>query len=273
MRIGKELLSEIESTTLSDNQVALWWLGQMGFVLKTPERICCLDAFLSAHPRRIVPPLLSANELASADFIWGSHLHTDHIDRPLWKEIATLSSKPKFVCPSLHIKPLVDQLGIPFSRFISLDDAQEITLGDITLTGIASAHELLNPDSVTGTHPAVGCVIEANGCTLYHSGDCCIYEGLSTKLSKWKFTAMILPINGRDAARLKRGCIGNMTWQEAVDLAGTLKSAVAIPGHFDMFPGNTEDPGKFVDYLEVKYPEVASKVCTYAEKVVLPISV
>ena len=66
---------------------------------------------------------------------------------------------------------------------------------------------------------------------------------------------MFPPINGRDAERLRDNCIGNMTYQEAADLVGVLKPGLAVPGHYDMFAFNGEDPRKFVDYVEIKYPE------------------
>ena len=45
-----------------------------------------------------------------------------------------------------------------------------------------------------------------------------------------------------------------MTYQEAVDLSGLLKPGVELPGHYDTFSGNTEDPEKFREYMSVKFP-------------------
>ena len=44
-----------------------------------------------------------------------------------------------------------------------------------------------------------------------------------------------------------------MTYQEAADLAGDICPKIVIPGHWDMFSFNSEDPAKFADYIEVKY--------------------
>jgi L-ascorbate metabolism protein UlaG (beta-lactamase superfamily) len=93
---------------------------------------------------------------------------------------------------------------------------------------------------------------------LYHSGDTLVYEGLLTTLRRWKLDAAFLPINGRDAERYLSGCIGNMTYQEAADLAGELEVGLAVPTHWDMFVHNSEDPAKFVDFLAAKYPRVRS---------------
>ena len=44
-----------------------------------------------------------------------------------------------------------------------------------------------------------------------------------------------------------------MTYQEAADLAGECDTELVIPGHWDMFADNSEDPKLFEDYVNVKY--------------------
>ncbi len=77
----------------------------------------------------------------------------------------------------------------------------------------------------------------------------------------------MLPINGRDAKRLSSGCIGNMTYQEAADLAGALGPRLTIPAHYDMFAENSEDPALFDNYMRVKYPALKVCVCEHGSKV------
>jgi L-ascorbate metabolism protein UlaG (beta-lactamase superfamily) len=72
-------------------------------------------------------------------------------------------------------------------------------------------------------------------------------------LSFGKIDIQLLPINGRDGSRYRRNCIGNMTYQEAADLAGEVGPGLVIPGHFDMFADNSEDPNAFADYIDAKY--------------------
>ena len=60
-----------------------------------------------------------------------------------------------------------------------------------------------------------------------------------------------------------------MSYQEAVDLAGSISPALSVPTHYDMFGGNLEDPKHFVDYLRVKYPNLKAKICHYGEKVII----
>ena len=88
--------------------------------------------------------------------------------------------------------------------------------------------------------------------TIYHCGDSTVYEGQAEKVGTVDIA--MLPVNGRSFYKLKANCIGNMTFQEAADLAGELNLQTVIPGHWDMFADNPGDPGAFADYLDAKYP-------------------
>ncbi|MFB3891015.1 MAG: MBL fold metallo-hydrolase [Phycisphaerae bacterium] len=145
-------------------------------------------------------------------------------------------------------------------------DSPSPAQGGVRITAVASAHEFLDRDEATGRYPYLGYIIKANGRTIYHAGDCCIYEGLVTKLRRWRFDAMILPINGRDATRLAANCIGNMTYQEAADLAGAVGTKLVIPAHYDMFKMNLGSPSDFAAYVSVKYPKMKVRICEHGER-------
>jgi L-ascorbate 6-phosphate lactonase len=270
MKKGLELIEEVDRCDLEKENIAIWWLGQMGYIVKLGEVVIYIDAFLSDYPGRNVPPLIKPTEVINADFIFGSHDHIDHIDREVWHQISLSSPKAKFVVPKLLVSGLSDDLKIPKERFIGLDDGISIIAGGLKIAAVASAHEFLDQDAITGSYPYLGFIIEGNGCVLYHSGDTCIYEGLLSKLNKWdKIDVMFIPINGRDAKKYRANIIGNMTYQEAVDLAGFVKPKLVVPGHYEMFSSNTEDPSLFIDYLEAKYSGVHYWVGNHGEKVLL----
>lgn len=270
MNTGIDLINEVDKCVVKNGNIAFWWLGQLGYVMKLGEVVIYIDAFLAERPDRIIPPLLKPEEIVNADFIFGSHDHADHIDRKVWYELSLSSPKAKFVVPKLLLKGLSEDLSIPENRFIGLDDGTSVLEKDIKITGLAAAHEFLNQDSKTGSFPYLGFVIEGNGCSIYHSGDTCIYEGLHSKLRKWdKLDVMFIPINGRDAKRYSKNIIGNMTYQEAVDLAGTINPGMVVPGHYEMFSSNSEDPSLFSDYLNVKYPKVKYWIGKHGEMVLV----
>ena len=112
-------------------------------------------------------------------------------------------------------------------------------------------------------------MIDTSDFCIYHAGDTVNYDGLLTRLQQFPLDVVFLPINGRDAGRFRRNCIGNLTYQEAVDLAGELRVRLAVPLHYDMFAANSEDPQKFADYLNAKWPGVRSWVGSVGETVEL----
>ncbi len=266
MLTGKDLIEDIDACEVPAGRLAIWWLGQHSFVIKAGKQVIYVDPFLAPMARRQVAPLLVPQEVTHATVICGTHDHVDHIDREVWPALAVASPGAKFVVPDLLREGLIRDLKIPAERFIGLDDQRSVKIGDIEIWGIAAAHEFLDQDPVSGRHPHLGYVIQAGGCTIYHSGDCCVYEGLQTKLKKWPLDVVFLPINGRDAARLAAGCIGNMTYQEAADLAGALRPRLTIPAHYEMFANNSQAPEPFLEYMKVKYPHLETALPRHGER-------
>lgn len=239
---------------LDNKGIHLCWLGQMGLVVKAEGKLLCFDPFISEHKNRLYLSPITATDLGHMDYVFGTHDHTDHIDRKAWKIAAAESSHTKFVVPRVKREQLSEELNIPMERLIGIDDQKEVKLEGLSIQGIASAHEFLDYDDEKQGYPYMGYFVKLGQYTIYHSGDTCIYKGLQDKLEQCgHINFIMLPINGRDAKRYMNNTIGNMTYQEAVDLAGTIKPDYVIPGHFDMFEKNSENPFLFLDYLKVKY--------------------
>ncbi len=263
------LVRDIAACRLPPGAGAFWWLGQQSYVLKLGDAVVYLDPYLSPNPRRQTPPLLTPAQLAGAHLIVGSHDHSDHIDRPLWPAMAAAAPWATFVVSRPVAATLPAQLGLPAARVRGVADGETIELAGVRLTGLAAAHELRETDPATGADRHMTFLLQGNGLTVWFAGDTCIYEGLQTALCRQRPDLMLLPINGRDAKRFRRGCIGNMTYQEAVDLAGAVAPALVVPGHWDMFAGNTEDPQLFADYLAAKYPRVPGHIPVPGDRVVV----
>src|SRR5258708_13066394 len=52
-----DTVSDILNTQLQPDTIALWWLGQAGFGLRSADAIVYLGPFLSDRPTRLIPPL------------------------------------------------------------------------------------------------------------------------------------------------------------------------------------------------------------------------
>lgn len=262
---GEQLLEEIEKTVCQRGRVAFWWLGQNGFVYKAQNVIIYIDPYLSESSQRQTLPPLKAEQVSNADIVLCSHDHGDHLDPKTIQIVAQKSPKSLFIVPRSALQRILS-LGIPNGRVVPFDAEETKELKGVKITGIKASHEFFDKHPKHG-FPYLGYVIKMNGVTFYHAGDTVVYEGMLTTLQKWNFDAVFLPINGRDASRYKNHCLGNMTFQEAVDLAGNLKTGLAVPMHYDMFAHNSEDPEYFVDYLDAKYNDIPSWVGKAGERV------
>lgn len=266
---GADLIRNIDDAVVPAGQIALWWLGQHSFIVKTGKTVIYIDPFLSELDGRQVPPLVTAELVKHADIICGTHDHADHIDRPVWPALAQASPRATFIVPDLLRERLAVELPLAVDRMVGLDEGKSVEVAGVKISAVAASHEFLDQDPASGRYPYLGFIFEVPGRTFYHAGDTVWYEGLQTKLRKWKFDLMLLPINGRDAKRLSTGIIGNMTYQEAADLSGPLNPGLVIPTHYEMFAGNPGDPAAFQEYVKVKYPNVKTHRCRHGEKVVI----
>ena len=259
MKTGRALMDEVLNTRPAPGEVYFWWLGQLGYLIRLGDVTMMIDGFLDDdRDDRIQPALIQPSELRGIDYILGTHDHDDHIDRKSWRVIARVLPEARFIVPSKLVEDLSRDLDIPASRLIGNSEGLYAFEADgLKVEGIAAAHETLDRDPETGEYPYTGYIISGNGVKLYHTGDCVVYDGLERKLlEKGPFDVVFLPINGRDGRRFRAGCIGNMTFQEAVCLVCGIKPALSVPGHYDMFPNNTANPIDFTDYLEAREPSL-----------------
>lgn len=233
--------------------VSLYWLGQMGLLIDTGNTRICVDYFASPADGRLTPPPFPAETLTGIDMFIGTHDHIDHIDHDAWKIWAKTNPEALFAFPEAHMDSVLGD-GVSPSNAVGLNDGVSYTYKDITIHALAASHEFLDRDEKTGLYPYLQYIIEANGVRIHHAGDTVRYEGMLPKIKSFgKINVQLLPINGRDAKRYRIDFIGNMTYQEAADFAGETVPGLVIPGHWDMFEINGEDPTLFADYLDAKY--------------------
>ena len=264
---GEALLAEIAAAETAEGQGAFWWMGQHTFLIKAGGNVFAIDPFFADWEARQVPPLLTCEQQRGVQFALVSHGHGDHLCPDSLRGVALASPDARFFCPKTEAQRLLTEAHLPASRLFPMNAGDVWERDGVRITAVKSKHETFDEDPLLG-FPYLGYVVETGGVVFYHSGDTINYEGLLTTLRQWPhFHTMFLPINGRDAERFLRNCIGNFTYQEAAELAGELKAGLVVPTHYDMFIGNQEDPAKFVRFLEAKYPGVRSWVGDYGAKV------
>ncbi len=263
---GHKLLRDIAEAEPQKGSVAFWWLGQNGFAIKGGGATVFIDLYLKDDPRRATPAPFRPEDVTMADLVIGTHDHSDHVDRTALPGIMAASPKSPLLVSKVTRSRLVSE-GYPGERVLGLDDGETVSFPWGEAFAIRAAHEFFDRDPNLG-YPHLGIGLRINGVTLFHAGDGVPWEGLISAIAAHSPDVLFVPINGRDGPRLRRKCYGNFTFQEAADLAGSLRTRLTVPMHYDMFPGNQERVENFTDYFDAKYPGLPVWVGRVGERVV-----
>lgn len=241
------------------DRLNLWWLGQSGFLIQWQGHHLLMDPYLSDtlsqkyastdKPHvRMTERVIAPEKLGFIEVVSSSHNHTDHLDGGTLLPLLQVNPALTVIVPAANVRFAADRLRVWPERLRSIHtDSDPVMVGPFTFYAIPSAHESLETDE-NGDHKFVGYVIEVGGKSIYHSGDCCIYDGLKERLKQWQPDIAILPINGRDPAR---GVAGNFTSEEAARLGKDIGTGVVIPCHYEMFEFNTVSPQTFVAAADI----------------------
>jgi len=271
-RQGHELIREIESTRPTGGSLAIWWLGQSGYLIKSALGTLVVDPYLSEHltakyegtakPHvRMTRAPLSGSDLLGVDLVLASHRHSDHLDPGTLPPLLEASPTSPLVLPEA-IREHALGIGLPAERLIGVDAGDLVERAGFRVRAVPSAHEQLDRDA-RGRYLYLGYVIEADGLRLYHSGDSLAYEGIEQALGSEPFDVLFLPINGRDPSR---GVPGNMTAAEAVDLASRVTTRFVVPHHYDMFTFNTVPVGDFESEARALPAGVSARILRCGER-------
>ena len=249
-------LSDVK-TSLSAGRLAVWWLGQSGFLIVQDGRAIVLDPYLSdsltqkyagtdkPHVRiteRVIDPAVLAS-LGCIDLISSSHNHTDHLDPETLIPLLEKNPEARLVIPAANREFVLERLSsVRPHRLIELDHEQTMAVGRHRVTGIAAAHPTEERDT-PGRCKYLGYVIQINGLTFYHSGDTLWHEPAISALRHFRIDLAFLPING-DLP--ERRVAGNLDGPQAARLARAIGARLAVPCHYDMFEFNTASPEHFV---------------------------
>lgn len=255
--------------------VTINYIGQCGFIISNDKVVFAVDPVLNdlvddnGNTLRNYPPVLSYEEL-KADYIFCTHDHIDHMAEDTIKEVAQIHKETKFIVPAGCVDEIVGW-GISANRIIGLAAKETIGLeiGALRVTGFSAAHPVHQVDDKGRDHNLVYC-FELEGKKLVHLGDTYMTGQLEKDLEDiGHIDVLFPPINGRDEEREAKGIIGNLSCEEAAQLAAKLKVGLVIPTHFDMIAGNTANPFDFAKCLVMLNQETPCKIPTLKEKYVV----
>jgi L-ascorbate 6-phosphate lactonase len=276
---AERLMEEIKQTQLPEGCVAVWFFGQESVAIKGGHTVIHIDPFYSDYLEkrgvmRTYPSLMQPSDLKDLDLCLITHEHEDHLDPWTLKVVAAQCHEARFMAPAGCRSQLEEECGIGPDRIIDALTGEWIELQgrageSLRIKPVPAAHETLETtDGNERAHRYVGYLIELNGVKLYHAGDTVIYPELPELLAYEEINLGMLPINGRDYFRTNLGIVGNMNYREAVELTNAAGFDMVIPLHYDLFAGNSEKPGRFVQELYERYPRQKAHVMARGERFV-----
>ena len=176
----------ITDTILKDNQLALFYLGQEGYLFRYKQTNILIDPYLTDYVDqncctdsvkwvRKYPAPIQAKELDFIDYVLCTHTHYDHTDPDTLRVLAEVNPNATFIVPDFAID-LVTSYGINRNKVIGALAGTTITCNDCSVIPIPAAHEELHQDE-KGNYMELGYKILFDDISLYHGGDCCLYDG------------------------------------------------------------------------------------------------
>ncbi|MEK6646347.1 MAG: MBL fold metallo-hydrolase [Candidatus Firestonebacteria bacterium] len=242
-------LEVMASVTKGTDKLALYWIGQAGFAFCFKNKLGLIDPYLSdylakkykdtkvSHIRMMSAPLNSVN-IRNLDLVFCSHSHSDHMDPETLRILAKHNTNCKFVIPKA-VMDLAIKIGLDEANIQAVNAGEKISYNsDIKIEVIPASHEEIKFNKKK-EHYFLGFILKFGNITIYHSGDCVLYDGLKDILKTKNIDIALLPINGRDLYRKKLNILGNFTFEEALDLCSYCKIPTMFSHHFGMFAFNT----------------------------------
>jgi L-ascorbate 6-phosphate lactonase len=265
VKSGRALIEEIDRTITATP--TLWWLGHSGFIVKFATITFYIDPFLSnpaGRERRIASPLcvseIGCPEIRHADLILATHAHPCHLDGAAIAAMLESSKNAKLVLP----KSAADHahaFGIPYARMTTTDADLRIEYFKDDLYGRVYAAPSAHPGldwTADGGYPYLGYLIRFGRWTIYHAGDCAMYDGLVARLRPFNVSVALLPIGG-----------ANFSVCEAAQLAQDIGADWMAPMHYGTFADDGEE-GRFIAHMLGQRPEQRFKVFQVGEKWTVP---
>lgn len=228
---------QITNLTVSPNTAACVWLGQGGYLFKSPQGVTVMvDAYLSDHAEamwgvtRVFPPVIDPERLVPDVFLT-THWHEDHLDVPTVRRYA---GEPDIVFGGPESCVVRARIwGWPAERTVILERGDSQQFGDIAVTATFARHD----EEIAMTADAVGFLLDIGGVRFWNVADS-EYDARLRPMRDAGIDVMLVPINGVGS---------NMNAHEAALLAWHVAPRVAVPMHYGMWPDEQYGPGATLD--------------------------
>ncbi len=256
---SKLFMSAIRGFRPPSNALAIWYLGQNGFILKFGSGpVVGIDLYLTnscvskfAHlPFRLdrqLPVFIEPEDLDIDVFIT-THSHQDHADP---ETIARMDkSTPLFVGP-FDCCRVYRECGVPEANIRLIHPGETWDLGGSVSVQATFA---LPTDRTDLNHTGMLLRFE-NGTTFFNTGDTAYAERLSE----------LLPTEVDVCAICMNGGFHNLSHVQAASVVHAVRPRVVIPCHYDMMVNNVSSPAMLRTALDLVSSNAAFILMRYYE--------
>lgn len=252
----RDFAQKVSSLTVPAGAVGVCFLGQAGFIFKTPDnQLVAVDPYLSNccercfGYKRLMPYILDVNDLIFDEIIV-SHAHYDHFD-PDSIPVMMANGHTELI-GALDTKTECERLGINKNvTYLSCNETLE--RGSAKITGLPCDHGKDTPY-------ALGLMIEISGKRIYIIGDSAYRPDYLENPALHGADLLILPING---------AFGNLNEEQAAYVIKELTPALSVPCHYWNFAEHGGNPGLFQEKMRKIAPESAYRLMRQGEIMVL----
>ena len=254
---SKEYMRSIREYVVPADAIAIWFLGQNGFLLKdaTGPLIgidlyltnSCADCFAHLPFRldRQLPVFIEPEDL-DIDVFLTTHSHEDHADPETIRRVAKTGGMP-FVGPFDSMR-VYRENGVPEALCRLIHPGEKLRFG----TASVQATFALPTDATDLNHS--GALIEfANGIRFFDSGDTAYAERLTA----------LWPSDVDVCAICINGGFHNLSAVHAAAIVKAIRPRIAVPCHYDMMVNNVGSPEMFRVAMDVLGCDAVCHVMSY----------
>jgi L-ascorbate metabolism protein UlaG (beta-lactamase superfamily) len=194
---------------------------------------------------------IEANEIKKADLVLFSHDHSDHV-----ASAAAICSNTGALLggPVQSVRRLIEE-GFKGDQVVNFGMGYMVgggvQLDWVKVTSTPAFHS-------SDTACALGnIVIAADGTTVYHAGDTCLFGDMGLYGKVYPMDVAIVPIGG----------VFTMDADQASEAVKLIKPKIAIPIHYASFPIIADSADDFINQCKEKAPDVEVKAPQVGESV------
>ena len=240
---------------LESKEDFICWLGHASFLVQLNQKRFLFDPVFGNVPfyKRQFPTPYSVEVLGKIDYVFISHVHYDHFDKPSIK--ALLSHSPEFIVPlgmERYLKKIDKNVKVH-----SLDwyDSFEIS-STLKLSFVPSKH--WGRRGAFDTNKALwgGCVLESDKQSIYFAGDTAYDSHFKEIGEKFRINHALLPIGAYNPIEVMKHNHTNP--QEAYRAYQDLNAKCMIPMHYGTFKLTDEpldEPLQWMEEIDQRCPE------------------